>query len=206
MVPSSAGMGIKPLLCLQLEPLCTTWGSLSPPLGNTRLHVVKLLASALSANDAALTQELLALDVPNTMLVRWVGWGGVGWGRANGTGLSMPACIPFQDLFFHYVFNNFLHTQVEVCVSAMLSAEPPSDGSLEMPTPNPGVKHVSCGSRVSSPFIWGWALPQLFPSPVLLTSTWWVTSHLGSLGLGLVLRLCVGEIDMSDVWGGEWTQ
>lgn len=47
----------------------TTWGSLAPPLGNTRLHVVKLLASALSANDAALTQELLALDVPNTMLV-----------------------------------------------------------------------------------------------------------------------------------------
>lgn len=118
----------------------------------------------------------------------------------------MPACVPFQDLFFHYVFNNFLHTQVEVCVSAMLSAGPPSDGSLEMPAPNPGVKHVSCGSWVSLPFIRGWALPQLFLSPVLLTSTWWVTSHLRSLGVGLVLKLCVGKIDMGDVWGGEWTQ
>uniref|UniRef100_A0A8C0R2G8 Protein phosphatase 6 regulatory subunit 1 n=1 Tax=Canis lupus dingo TaxID=286419 RepID=A0A8C0R2G8_CANLU len=83
----------------ELEPLRTTWGNLAPPLGNTRLHVVKLLASALSANDPALTQELLALDVPNTML----------------------------DLFFHYMFNNFLHAQVEFCVSAMLSAGPPSD-------------------------------------------------------------------------------
>jgi serine/threonine-protein phosphatase 6 regulatory subunit 1 len=54
---------------LQLEPLQMTWGSLAPPLGNMRLHVVKLLASALSANDATLTQELLVLDVPNTLLV-----------------------------------------------------------------------------------------------------------------------------------------
>ncbi|KAK2493875.1 hypothetical protein MC885_004513 [Smutsia gigantea] len=96
------------------EPLRTTWGSLDPPLVNTRLHVVKLLASALRANDATLTQELLALDVPNTML----------------------------DLFFHYVFNTFLHTQVEVCVSAMLSAGPPSDSSPETPAPNPVVKHL----------------------------------------------------------------
>ncbi|XP_032179764.1 serine/threonine-protein phosphatase 6 regulatory subunit 1 isoform X2 [Mustela erminea] len=98
----------------ELEPLQTTWGSLAPPLGNTRLHVVKLLASALSANDAALTQELLALDVPNTML----------------------------DLFFHYTFNNFLHAQVELCVRAVLSAGPPSDSSLEIPAPNPAVKHL----------------------------------------------------------------
>lgn len=66
----SAGAGTELLLCLQLEPLRTTWGTLAPPLGNTRLHVVKLLASALSASDAALTQELLALDVPNTLLVQ----------------------------------------------------------------------------------------------------------------------------------------
>uniref|UniRef100_A0A673UP19 Protein phosphatase 6 regulatory subunit 1 n=1 Tax=Suricata suricatta TaxID=37032 RepID=A0A673UP19_SURSU len=102
----------------ELEPLRTTWGSLAPPLGNTRLHVVRLLASALSANDAALTQELLALDVPNTML----------------------------DLFFHYGFNNFLHAQVELCVSAMLGAGPPDSGP-ETPAPNPVVKHVSSGPQ-----------------------------------------------------------
>ncbi|KAM4825468.1 serine/threonine-protein phosphatase 6 regulatory subunit 1 isoform 3-T3 [Thomomys bottae] len=97
----------------KLEPLQMTWGSLAPPLGNTRLHVVKLLASALGANDASLTQELLALDVPNTLL----------------------------DLFFHYVFNNFLHAQVEVCVSTMLSSGPPPDSS-DTSVPNPAVKHL----------------------------------------------------------------
>ncbi|XP_054565939.1 serine/threonine-protein phosphatase 6 regulatory subunit 1 isoform X2 [Eptesicus fuscus] len=113
---------------LELEPLHTTWGILAPPLGNTRLHVVKLLASALSANDTALTQELLALDVPNTML----------------------------DLFFHYVFNNFLHTQVEVCVSAMLSAGPPADSSLETPAPNLGVKHLLQQCRLVERILASW--------------------------------------------------
>lgn len=113
---------------LELDPLHLTWGVLAPPLGNTRLHVVKLLASALSANDAALTQELLALDVPNTML----------------------------DLFFHYVFNNFLHTQVEVCVSTMLSAGPPADSSVEMPAPNLGVKHLLQQCRLVERILASW--------------------------------------------------
>lgn len=112
----------------ELEPLSTTWGSLAPPLGNTRLHVVKLLACALSANDEALTQELLALDVPNTML----------------------------DLFFHYVFNNFLHAQVEMCVSAMLSTVPLSEGSPETPTPNPVIKHLLQQCRLVERILMAW--------------------------------------------------
>nr|XP_040135756.1 serine/threonine-protein phosphatase 6 regulatory subunit 1 [Ictidomys tridecemlineatus] len=112
----------------ELEPLRMTWGSLAPPLGNTRLHVVKLLASALSANDAALTQELLLLDVPNTML----------------------------DLFFHYVFNNFLHAQVEVCVSAMLSSGAPPDSSSETPAPNPVVKHLLQHCRLVERILTSW--------------------------------------------------
>ncbi|XP_053761721.1 serine/threonine-protein phosphatase 6 regulatory subunit 1 isoform X2 [Panthera pardus] len=120
----------------ELEPLRTTWGSLAPPLGNTRLHVVKLLASALSANDAALTQELLALDVPNTML----------------------------DLFFHYVFNNFLHAQVESCVSAMLSAGPPSDSGLETPAPNPVVKHLLQQCRLVERILTSWEENDLVQS------------------------------------------
>ncbi|KAM6223554.1 serine/threonine-protein phosphatase 6 regulatory subunit 1 [Rhynchocyon petersi] len=112
----------------KLETLQTTWGSLAPPLGNTRLHVVKLLASALSANDVALTQELLALDVPNTML----------------------------DLFFCYVFNNFLHAQVEMCVSAMLSAGPPPDSSPETPVPNPVIKHLLQQCRLVARILASW--------------------------------------------------
>ncbi|MXQ98431.1 hypothetical protein E5288_WYG015429 [Bos mutus] len=112
----------------ELEPLRTTWGSLAPPLGNTRLHVVKLLASALSANDAALTQELLALDVPNTML----------------------------DLFFHYVFNNFLHAQVGVCLSTMLSSGPPADSGSDTPPENPVVKHLLQRCRLVERILTSW--------------------------------------------------
>nr|XP_042127001.1 serine/threonine-protein phosphatase 6 regulatory subunit 1 isoform X3 [Peromyscus maniculatus bairdii] len=112
----------------KLEPLQMTWGSLVPPLGNTRLHVVKLLASALSTNAAALTQELLVLDVPNTLL----------------------------DLFFHYVFNNFLHAQVEVCVSAMLSSGPPPDSSSETPVPNPILKHLLQHCRLVERILASW--------------------------------------------------
>ncbi|XP_059138067.1 serine/threonine-protein phosphatase 6 regulatory subunit 1 isoform X7 [Peromyscus eremicus] len=112
----------------KLEPLQMTWGSLVPPLGNTRLHVVKLLASALSTNAAALTQELLVLDVPNTLL----------------------------DLFFHYVFNNFLHAQVEVCVSAMLSSGPPPDSSSETPVPNPVLKHLLQHCRLVERILASW--------------------------------------------------
>ncbi|XP_058530133.1 serine/threonine-protein phosphatase 6 regulatory subunit 1 isoform X2 [Ochotona princeps] len=112
----------------KLEPLRMTWGSLAPPLGNTRLHVVKLLASALSANDMALTQELLALDVPSTLL----------------------------DLFFHYVFNNFLHTQVEMCVSAMLSSGPPAESSPEAPHSNPVVTHLLQRCHLTERILTSW--------------------------------------------------
>ncbi|XP_062944861.1 serine/threonine-protein phosphatase 6 regulatory subunit 1 isoform X2 [Cynocephalus volans] len=112
----------------KLEPLQMTWGSLASPLGNMRLHVVKLLASALNANDVALTQELLALDVPNTML----------------------------DLFFHYVFNNFLHAQVEVCISTMLSSGPPPDSIPETPIQNPVVKHLLQHCRLVERILTSW--------------------------------------------------
>lgn len=59
------------------------------------------------------------------------------------SGALGATCALLQDLFFHYVFNNFLHAQVEMCVSAMLSTVPLSEGSPETPTPNPVIKHVS---------------------------------------------------------------
>ncbi|XP_053546676.1 serine/threonine-protein phosphatase 6 regulatory subunit 1 isoform X2 [Bombina bombina] len=76
------------------ESLQTTWGILDPPLGNTRLHVVKLLASTINANNKTLNQELIELDTVNTML----------------------------DLYFKYMYNNFLHSQVEVCITTILNS------------------------------------------------------------------------------------
>nr|XP_033816754.1 serine/threonine-protein phosphatase 6 regulatory subunit 1 isoform X2 [Geotrypetes seraphini] len=87
------------------ESLQTTWGILDPPLGNTRLHVVKLLASMLHANHPALNQELIELDILNAIL----------------------------DLYFTYVFNNFLHSQVELCMSTILAMAPamPEEESIK---------------------------------------------------------------------------
>ncbi|XP_018079781.1 protein phosphatase 6 regulatory subunit 1 L homeolog isoform X4 [Xenopus laevis] len=78
------------------QSLQATWGVLDPPLGNTRLHVVKLLASIINANNNVLNQELIELDTLNTML----------------------------DLYFQYMYNNFLHAQVEVCITTILNSSP----------------------------------------------------------------------------------
>ncbi|XP_069494295.1 serine/threonine-protein phosphatase 6 regulatory subunit 1 isoform X2 [Ambystoma mexicanum] len=107
---------------LLLEPpkkasLQTTWGILDPPLGNTRLNVVKLVASSLNANNEALNQELMDLGTMNVIL----------------------------DLYFQYMFNNFLHSQVEVCVSTILNmapAEEPNENISEVEQENHLVKHL----------------------------------------------------------------
>ncbi|XP_078511165.1 serine/threonine-protein phosphatase 6 regulatory subunit 1 isoform X4 [Lissotriton helveticus] len=87
------------------ESLQTTWGILNPPLGNTRLNVVKLVANSLNANNEALNQELMELDTMNVIL----------------------------DLYFHYVYNNFLHSQVEACVSTILNMAPAMESDEDTP-------------------------------------------------------------------------
>lgn len=70
----------------------TTFGVLEQPLGNTRLQITKLLAAVISTNNTDAVQELINLDTLQVLL----------------------------DLFFKYQWNNFLHTQVEMCISAAL--------------------------------------------------------------------------------------
>lgn len=67
----------------------TTVGLLNPPLGNTRLQVVKLFAALLSSSN----DELLLHDI-----------------------IRMGTFPVLLDLFFQYPWNNFLHTQVENCL------------------------------------------------------------------------------------------
>ncbi|XP_019865401.1 serine/threonine-protein phosphatase 6 regulatory subunit 3 isoform X2 [Aethina tumida] len=74
------------------SPINTTVGVLDPPLGNTRLQIVRLLASIISSNNEELIQELVNLGTFQVML----------------------------DLFFKYPWNNFLHTQVENCLISAL--------------------------------------------------------------------------------------
>lgn len=68
----------------------TTVGCLDPPLGNTRLQVVKLIAALISINHTDLLREMINLGIVEVLL----------------------------DLFFHYVWNNFLHALVEQCIAA----------------------------------------------------------------------------------------
>ncbi|XP_067001625.1 serine/threonine-protein phosphatase 6 regulatory subunit 3 isoform X2 [Anabrus simplex] len=73
----------------------TTAGLLDPPLGNTRLHVTKLLASLLATNNSEVNKELAHLGTVEVLL----------------------------DLFFKYTWNNFLHSQVEQCIAFALNSE-----------------------------------------------------------------------------------
>ncbi|KAM3870271.1 serine/threonine-protein phosphatase 6 regulatory subunit 2 [Diretmus argenteus] len=77
------------------SPMLTSLGVLEEPLGNTRLHVARLMASLLytsSASHAVIAHELCRLNTMDLLL----------------------------DLFFKYTWNNFLHLQVELCVAAIL--------------------------------------------------------------------------------------
>ncbi|XP_030400638.1 serine/threonine-protein phosphatase 6 regulatory subunit 1 isoform X6 [Gopherus evgoodei] len=104
-----------------------TWGLLDPPLGNTRLQVVKLLGSSLGAGDAGLQEELLGLDALNTML----------------------------DLYFKYTYNNFLHAQLEACLSTLLRAGTPTEDS-QPPPYSPVVKHLLQKCRLVQRILSAW--------------------------------------------------
>ncbi|MEE6482998.1 hypothetical protein FKM82_013397 [Ascaphus truei] len=96
------------------QSLQTTWGILDPPLGNTRLHVVKLLASTINTNNKTLNQELIELDTLNILL----------------------------DLYFKYMYNNFLHSQVEVCITTILNSAPNEETNDSDSPENPLVKYL----------------------------------------------------------------
>jgi hypothetical protein len=86
--------------------MLTTAGCLDPPLGCTRLQVVKLFCALLQCNDARVNRQVAELKTFSTLM----------------------------DLFFKFPWNNFLHSQVEGCVSAAVSttvpvAVAPSDGN-----------------------------------------------------------------------------
>ncbi|XP_045465084.1 serine/threonine-protein phosphatase 6 regulatory subunit 3 isoform X2 [Harmonia axyridis] len=74
-------------------PLELTFGVLDPPLGQTRLQVLKLFVSVISSKNNDLLHKMMSLGTFSTML----------------------------DLFFKYSWNNFLHTQVEKCLVLALN-------------------------------------------------------------------------------------
>ncbi|KAG1675723.1 Serine/threonine-protein phosphatase 6 regulatory subunit 3 [Nymphon striatum] len=83
----------------QRDPVHTTAGILDPPFGQTRLQVAKLVLNLIRANDHSINVQLAKLGIFAVLI----------------------------DLFFKYSLNNFLHTQVEQCIDAILANEPTKD-------------------------------------------------------------------------------
>lgn len=60
----------------------------------------------------------------------------------------------WQDLFFKYSWNNFLHFQVEICVSAILN-HPTSEEQ-----PGSGLQNLDGNPAISSPVVQGEVVEQ----------------------------------------------
>lgn len=73
-------------------PMPTSLGPLPQPLGLTRLQVASLVTSLVGANHLAINAELASLGTVDVLV----------------------------NLFFQFPFNNFLHTQVERCLSSIV--------------------------------------------------------------------------------------
>ena len=56
----------------QIPRMPTTVGVLDPPLGNMRLQVVKLASALLARNSPAIANEIVMLDMFNTLIVSLV--------------------------------------------------------------------------------------------------------------------------------------
>ncbi|XP_076040477.1 phosphatase 6 regulatory subunit 1-like protein fmt isoform X10 [Oratosquilla oratoria] len=78
--------------------LLTAYGTEVEPLGSMRLQVVTLIAALVASNDATVHDKLAELNTVDHLL----------------------------DLFFKFTLNNFLHTQVEQALIALLTQAPPS--------------------------------------------------------------------------------
>ncbi|KAK3701541.1 hypothetical protein QZH41_020529 [Actinostola sp. cb2023] len=104
-----------------MKPMYTTIGTLDPPLGNARLQIAKLVSSILSTNGDTINKELANIG---TIKVLW-------------------------ELFFKYPWNNFLHTQVERCISTILNNPPTEeDGELHTPLVDTLFKDCKCIQKI----------------------------------------------------------
>ncbi|XP_053971363.1 serine/threonine-protein phosphatase 6 regulatory subunit 3 [Hylaeus anthracinus] len=76
-------------------PIKQTVGVLECPLGNTRIHVAKLFTALMTVENVKIYETLVELGTFQTLL----------------------------DLFFTYVWNNFLHTQVQLCLALAVNCD-----------------------------------------------------------------------------------
>ncbi|XP_052237011.1 serine/threonine-protein phosphatase 6 regulatory subunit 3-like isoform X2 [Dreissena polymorpha] len=94
---------LKDFHAILLEPpkqmfsdMPTTVGPLTPPLGNTRLQISRLIATLLLTNKPSINTELAQLGTISVLL----------------------------DLYFSFIWNNFLHAHVTQCLYTILNNPP----------------------------------------------------------------------------------
>ncbi|XP_014214498.1 serine/threonine-protein phosphatase 6 regulatory subunit 3 [Copidosoma floridanum] len=79
----------------QMNVVKTTAGFIEKPFGRTRLYILKLYVSLLSTENGQVLEKFVESDTFEILL----------------------------DLFFHFAWNNFLHTQVQQCLISAVSSE-----------------------------------------------------------------------------------
>lgn len=82
-----------------------SYAPIQSPLGNTRLTVIKFISALIATNTPEVNEALNSLDTVHVLL----------------------------DLFFHYTWNNFLHSQVDRCLAFALNAGPESSKNPLIP-------------------------------------------------------------------------
>ncbi|XP_076248326.1 phosphatase 6 regulatory subunit 1-like protein fmt isoform X2 [Calliopsis andreniformis] len=76
-------------------PVKTTTGVLECPLGYTRIHVARLFTTLMATDNVKIYETLIELGTIQTLV----------------------------DLFFKYTWNNFLHTQVQLCLALAINCD-----------------------------------------------------------------------------------
>ncbi|XP_054275975.1 serine/threonine-protein phosphatase 6 regulatory subunit 3-like [Macrosteles quadrilineatus] len=102
-----------------------TCGQVDPPLGNTRLNVIKLLVALIATHNQQVAEQLVALDTIQVLL----------------------------DMFFRYSWNNFLHTQVEKCLTTAMLVDP---SPTDVPADNLLLHNIFIKCRLLNRIIEAW--------------------------------------------------
>ncbi|XP_022101948.1 serine/threonine-protein phosphatase 6 regulatory subunit 3-like isoform X2 [Acanthaster planci] len=108
------------------DPMPTTVGQLSPPFGAVRLQVCKLIAALLVTNTQSINVELARLGTIKSI-----------W-----------------ELLFQYAWNNFLHLEVEKCISTILANNPTE--SEEGKTQHPLLVHLFTDCKLIQRILESW--------------------------------------------------
>ncbi|KAK9499280.1 hypothetical protein O3M35_002341 [Rhynocoris fuscipes] len=98
-------------------------GTIEPPLGNTRLTIIKLISALIATNSQEVNDVLDQLNTVQVLL----------------------------DLFFHYTWNNFLHSQVDKCLAFALNTP-----NLEATEKNPLISNIFIKCRLLQRILEAW--------------------------------------------------